>query len=645
MIRWKTLALILSLFAFACCGNARSAPAPMPTGVAPQSEYGPSRPLTVEILAAGHVFHMRGAVLPDEHAAVVAVEDRGLRALFALYDARLSWQDEQVRVVVDGMTTSLAVGQTTIVSGNVVFNLDVPVLLFHGVPYLPVAALPHVLPGRLLGRRRGHYVFDPLVTAVTLAPQAGGGVRLCIACRVPLKWHAFMLTRPRRYVLNLSHVVLDPMRYPREGDRRIATSEVGRIRFGQYSFRPATLRIVIPLRDNEELRVRPDAVSHQLLVMIHRPTVTSHSDEMRVERIVSVRVKRSGSIVRVILKGSGPFQYEWHRLKAPDNRYFLDLPKTILNGRRRHVRVGDGWIDDVTVGQYQKEPVPTVRVLLGLEQPAETRLLTPANHPDTLVLEVHHAVAADGTGGMDGVGVCGTPFEVAVHHLRHSTRDRGRPVHPVSACAPVVCIDPGHGGSDPGAINRTTGLCEKDVTLAVALRLRRILEQRGWHVVMTRTTDRDVTYPGSSATEELSARVRVAYAFHAQLFVSIHCNSSTSASADGSSTHWYKPVDRALASALEPCVCRSLDCPERGIMRNRFYVLAHCRIPSVLIETAFISNPEDARKLGDPRYQQRLAVGIANGLDDYVAHHPQRVARWHRETGAGTVHDLARPPR
>ena len=354
---------------------------------------------------------------------------------------------------------------------------------------------------------------------------------------------------------------------------------------------------MIPLGNDGELRVLPRSTSRRLVVAILKPSVASHEMDLSNQTITDVAWQKTADGIRVTLKGTGPFQYEWHRLLPPDNRFFLDLPKTVLAGPRRHFEPGDSYVSGIQVGQYQTDPTPTVRLLLELEKSAEARISTPADMPNTLVLDVHHHVMRESTPIVHGYGT--TQAKAA----------RGR----------VVCIDPGHGGSDPGAMNRGMGLAEKTVTLDVARRLAALLKAAGWRVVMTRDSDRDLTYPGSSGSEELGARVRVAVDFHAEIFISIHCNASNNAAAVGTSTHWYKPSDRQLATDLHPHILEAFGCPSRGLIRNRFYVLAHCPLPAVLIETAYISNAGEARKLADPDQRQRLAEGIAEGLKAYVA--------------------------
>lgn len=182
----------------------------------------------------------------------------------------------------------------------------------------------------------------------------------------------------------------------------------------------------------------------------------------------------------------------------------------------------------------------------------------------------------------------------------------------------TIVIDPGHGGSDPGCVNRALGTREADVTLAICLHLAEILRAEGWNVILTRETDRDVTYAGSPDRMELEARSGVANNIGADLFMSVHCNASVSSASYGSSIHWWKAEDYAFAQALEPVLGPAIGLGRKGLIRDRFVVLRHSTMPAVLVETAFLSNPSEGAKLSDPGFQKVIAQQLAGGLANYM---------------------------
>ena len=168
----------------------------------------------------------------------------------------------------------------------------------------------------------------------------------------------------------------------------------------------------------------------------------------------------------------------------------------------------------------------------------------------------------------------------------------------------TVVVDAGHGGYDNGARGRQ-GLSEKMLTLDVARRLKPILEARGYHVVMTRTTD--VFIP-------LGGRTAISNSHSDAAFVSIHFNCSPRRAADGVETYYYDrrsaPFDANILREIATCYGSH----SRGVKYARFYVLHHNQRPATLLELGFVSNPKENAKLQDPRVRQLLAERIAAGI-------------------------------
>lgn len=173
-----------------------------------------------------------------------------------------------------------------------------------------------------------------------------------------------------------------------------------------------------------------------------------------------------------------------------------------------------------------------------------------------------------------------------------------------------IVVDAGHGGVDPGAIGN--GLIEEDVVLDVAKRVKPKLESLGAIVVMTRESD---VYPS------LAQRVDLANSQNANAFISVHANSSTSSSANGTETYWnslyFGEESKALASSIQQQLVNNMGTYNRGVKEGPFYVIKNTTMPSVLVELAFISNSSDAKKLGDPAYRERAAEAIYQGVVNY----------------------------
>lgn len=203
----------------------------------------------------------------------------------------------------------------------------------------------------------------------------------------------------------------------------------------------------------------------------------------------------------------------------------------------------------------------------------------------------------------------------------------------------VVCIDPGHqakANTDPepvgpgatdtkpkvsgGATGVTTRVPEHEIALAISLKVRDRLERYGVTVVMTRTT--------ANVDISNAQRAQVANNAAANLFLRVHADSSTNASVNGVSTlypggnEWVAPISqRSLkaAGAIQREMLRSTGAADRSLAeRADLSGFNWATVPSVLVETGFLSNPAEDKKLSDPAYQDKLADGIARGVLEYL---------------------------
>lgn len=183
-----------------------------------------------------------------------------------------------------------------------------------------------------------------------------------------------------------------------------------------------------------------------------------------------------------------------------------------------------------------------------------------------------------------------------------------------SADDKVIVIDAGHGGSDTGAVG-TYGTTEKSVSLAVALKTEKILQDQGMKVVMTRRTDIDVASPYASNVQELQARVNKIPP-QADLFISIHCNAFINPASHGMETFYYSGNNggQRLATLLNEELAKHGGLFNRGVKSANFYVIKRAGCPASLIELGFITNPDEEVLLDDDHYQNVLAGAIANAV-------------------------------
>jgi len=181
----------------------------------------------------------------------------------------------------------------------------------------------------------------------------------------------------------------------------------------------------------------------------------------------------------------------------------------------------------------------------------------------------------------------------------------------------IICLDPGHGGDDPGAIG-PSGTLEKDNNLAIALLLRDLLESNGGTVILTRDTDRNVSTSHSSTSAELAARVAIATDGNVDIFISIHNDSFTSKEAMGTTTFHYGDADSIkLANFVQKNLVTELGTKDRSARFGSFYVIRYTKMVGILVEVAFISNPEEEVLLSSTDGRAKIAESLFQGITNY----------------------------
>ncbi len=374
-----------------------------------------------------------------------------------------------------------------------------------------------------------------------------------------------------------------------------------------------------------------------LPVVAAAPVLPPRSGRRGMAQITGIRHWSGSDYVRVVIDLSGPVQFEKHRLSNPA-RIYVDLKGSRLSTAlgKNPIPVSGGYLKAIRAGQFDQD---TARVVLDFEKIRNVSIF-PLQGPDRIVMDV--------AGEESVLERLSRVREGKIQGDRYSpslSEQLGMKV------AKVV-IDPGHGGKDPGCIGRS-GLKEKDITLDIGLRLKKLLEKKlRLQVVMTR--DRDVFVP-------LDERTAIANREKADLFISIHVNAAKSHSVRGVET-WFldlaaserakkiaarenssssKPMSdlqsilndlllsnktqesSRLAETLQEFLTQDLKERYKGI-RNLgvkgapFVVLVGARMPSVLSEVSFISNPSEERRLKQDRYRDSIAMGLFQGVSAFM---------------------------
>lgn len=175
----------------------------------------------------------------------------------------------------------------------------------------------------------------------------------------------------------------------------------------------------------------------------------------------------------------------------------------------------------------------------------------------------------------------------------------------VQAGFSTVVLDPGHGGHDRGGIPGQRH-CEKDLTLDLAKRVRSCLTEAGLQTVMTRRSDTFVS---------LRDRVAMANRCSNAVFVSLHFNSAARVGAHGFEVFYCRgSTAAALAQAIHGKLANVVPFDDRGVKSRRFYVIRKARVPAVLVESGFLTNPGEGAKCATVEYRQKLARAIAAAI-------------------------------
>lgn len=175
----------------------------------------------------------------------------------------------------------------------------------------------------------------------------------------------------------------------------------------------------------------------------------------------------------------------------------------------------------------------------------------------------------------------------------------------------TVVLDPGHGGGQPGCV--IGDLEEKDIAMSITKQLKEELEQLGFDVVLTRSTDADV---------DLSERASIANEAEGDCFVSIHCNSYEDDSVSGLECYYFRSeAGQQLAEFISKATAAG-DINTREVKEGNFQVLRETVMPAVLIEVGYMTNPEELASLASQSYQQSLVHAIAEGIVEMMKDQP-----------------------
>ncbi|MDR7523623.1 MAG: N-acetylmuramoyl-L-alanine amidase family protein [Armatimonadota bacterium] len=544
--------------------------------------------------------------------------------VFEAFGAAAVWQPADRAILITnrtGLVIRLRIGETTAQVSGVARPLPTPPVIIGEVPYVPAHPVFMLL---------GAWVrFDQPSRTLHVASQItglavrreDGAVRVVVDATGPLRAETRVLSGPDRLVVDLHGGAF------RLTDQDVPVGEAGvaRVRAGQFQIKPYVTRVVFDLMGPAESRVVAAADSFILTLEVRPrgapavqappppvaapapnpplqvPTAASGAGPLPpgapqdagpdahapvplppgvaapepipddgLPRVLQVRVEQPGSRFRVLIEGTMPLEYTVRELPDPD-RVVIDVAGAIFVPVKQEIPVTSPVVSEVRAAQFQTDPLIT-RVVVELRRRAAYTVAPSPEGASVIVVEIPEPRQG----------------------------------------AHVVAIDAGHGGKDTGAIG-PTGLLEKDVVLDIARRVREVLVRAGVRVVMTRETDIFVDLPD---------RPRMAREQGASVFVSIHANASTRPASNGSETYYLTPQSLVLAQMMQEELGRIPGLANRGIKTANFLVLRDSPVPAVLVEVAYISNPDEEARLRQQAFRQRLAEAISRAIQRFLAVYP-----------------------
>jgi N-acetylmuramoyl-L-alanine amidase len=372
---------------------------------------------------------------------------------------------------------------------------------------------------------------------------------------------------------------------------------------------------------------------------------TSAGDSASVSSVSGLRYWSNPNYTRVVVDTNGKTPY-FHKLLKKDPklkkppRLYVDLQNARLSKDfPKVVAINDDLLTDARAGQYKPD---TVRVVVDIKSFKTYKIFSLMN-PFRIVIDVW----GEGESGTK------TASPKAVAKLPDGKIPPGSIARSLALGVSRIVIDAGHGGKDPGAKGYYRKAREKDITLSIAKRLQRKLQNRlGCEVIMTRSGDKFLT---------LEERTAFANTKDADLFISVHVNAHRNKNAYGVETYFLNLAtdeDAIRVAAMENATStknisdlqtilmdlmqnakinessrlashvqtqmvghlkrKYSNIRDKGVKQAPFYVLLGAQMPAILVETSFISNPRECKRLMDPTYQDRLSDGIVLGIENYI---------------------------
>jgi N-acetylmuramoyl-L-alanine amidase len=401
-----------------------------------------------------------------------------------------------------------------------------------------------------------------------------------------------------------------------QNDQLVNRHGVSRLQFTQLQTKPASVRITLRV-DSNSPDWRATASSSGGLVLLPTQIVRLPGDDNSNPSAIANNSATTIQSIELAENGTQLLIHGDRSLSATSgwDRTTGLFRITVNNAKLAPQVTGPNFSANSPILRVRLQPQPESNSVVVLVQPASGVQIGELNQlgSQLLALQLRRASAIPRP-AIPPVGLPPVPQanpeqlpDINTDNPPNISQPQQRP--PVPQGKLLVVIDPGHGGKDSGAPG-IGGLLEKDVVLPIGRRIATTLQQNGIQTVLTRDADFFV---------ELQGRVDIAERVNATLFVSIHANSVDGRPDVNGLEVYYYDSGYGLAQAVRKSILQDISTlKDRGTRKARFYVLRKSSMPSILVETGYMTGREDNPRLGSPEYQNRMADAIARGILRYL---------------------------
>jgi N-acetylmuramoyl-L-alanine amidase len=346
----------------------------------------------------------------------------------------------------------------------------------------------------------------------------------------------------------------------------------------------------------ENLGYNVDWIGDKYLIQVTKipdiSTLNNVNKSSKNINIINFTSTFSNGTYTISITGDGPLEYTQGTISDVNNfRVYFDFKNAIDTVSNNLITIDNNGLNAAYIGQNQLNPAIT-RFVVSMNGSIPYYVI---QSQDKREFDISFKIGQS------------TTANTILNYTANNTNDFSQ--------KPLIYIDPGHGGSDPGAIG-INGVHEADIALAIGLKLKTLLDNNGYRTMISRSSD---TYV------DLYDRANQANNAGADAFISIHCDAYGSPSANGTTVLYYPngyngdTIDnKTFAQIIHDNLMKEINTTDRGLSeRPNLVVLNQTKMPAVLVETGFVTSPTDVQLLTNDNFQWKVAQGIYNGIVEY----------------------------